>query len=90
MRKIGGIIEGLILLFIGAYAGLLILSGNYWRFLNPKFKWLTGTTAIMLMLVGAIAAFKPNKKPGLGRRYFPNPFDSAALRPFRHNSPSAD
>ena len=67
MSKIGGIIEGLILLFIGAYAGLLILSGNYWRFLNPKFTWLTAITAVVLMLVGAVAACKPNKRPSLGR-----------------------
>ncbi len=67
MKKIGGIIEGLILLSIGAYAGLLIFSGNYWRFLNPKFTWLTAITAIMLMLVGITAALKPNKKPSLAR-----------------------
>jgi hypothetical protein len=67
MGKIGGVIEGLILLVIGAYAGVLVLFGDYWRFLNPKFKWLTGLTAAMLMLVGAIAVFRPNKRPSLCR-----------------------
>jgi uncharacterized repeat protein (TIGR03943 family) len=67
MKKIGGIIEGLILLTIGAYAGLLIFSGNYWRFLNPKFIWLTAITAVILMLVGAIVVLKHNQRPSLGR-----------------------
>ena len=52
---------------IGAYAGLLVLYGNYWRFLNPKFKWLTGATAGMLIVVGMIATFKPNKQPSYFR-----------------------
>ena len=67
MKKVAGIIEGLILLVIGAYAVLLILSGNYWRFLNPKFTWLTAVTAIVLMLIGITAALKPNNKPSLAR-----------------------
>jgi hypothetical protein len=62
MRKIGGIIEGLILLVIGAYAGLLVVYGDYWRYLNPRFKWLTGLTAAMLILVATIAIFKTNKR----------------------------
>jgi uncharacterized repeat protein (TIGR03943 family) len=62
MGRIGGIIEGLILLAIGAYAGLLVIYGDYWRFLNPKFKWLTGLTAAMLILIGTIAIFKTNKR----------------------------
>ena len=61
-RKIGGIIEGLILLAIGAYAGLLVVYGDYRHYLNPKFKWLTGLTAAMLILIGTIAIFKTNKR----------------------------
>ncbi len=62
MERIGGIIEGLILLAIGAYAGLLVVYGEYGRFLNPKFKWLTGLTAAMLILLGTITLFKTNKR----------------------------
>ncbi len=62
MRRIGGIIEGLTLLVTGAYAGLLVVYGDYWRYLNPKFKWLTGFTAAMLMVIGAIAISKANKR----------------------------
>ncbi len=67
MRRIGGIIEGLILLVIGAYAGLMVVYGDYWRYLNPKFKWLTGLTAAMMILIGTIAIFKTNKRPSYFR-----------------------
>jgi uncharacterized repeat protein (TIGR03943 family) len=67
MNKIGGIIEGLILVAIGIYAGLLVLYGDYWQYLNPKFKWLTGATAAMLVLVGSVAVFKPNERPRASR-----------------------
>jgi uncharacterized repeat protein (TIGR03943 family) len=67
MKKIGGVLEGLILLVIGGYAGLLVLFGDYWRFLNPKFKWLTAATAVVLIVVGVMAALHPNKRPRLSR-----------------------
>jgi hypothetical protein len=67
MKKIGGVLEGLILLSIGIYAGLLVFFGNYWRFLNPKFKWLTAATAVALIIVGAVAACHPAKQPKLSR-----------------------
>ena len=65
MKRIGGVLEGLILLVVGAYAGLLALYGDYWRYLNPRFKWLTGLTAAMLILIGVVATFKPRKRPSL-------------------------
>ena len=48
MKKIGGVLEGLILLAIGLYAILLVFFGDYWRFLNPKFKWLTAFAAVSM------------------------------------------
>jgi hypothetical protein len=62
MKRIGGLIEGLILQAIGAYAAALVLFGDYWRFLNPKFKWLTGATAAMLFLTGTVALLNPNRR----------------------------
>jgi uncharacterized repeat protein (TIGR03943 family) len=92
MKKIGGVLEGLILLIIGAYAGLLVLYGDYWRFLNPKFKWLTAATAIMLIVVGATATLHPNKRPRLSRiivfllllRVFS--IANAGISPFHHSA----
>jgi hypothetical protein len=58
MKKIGGVLEGLILLAIGLYASLLVFFGDYWRFLNPKFKWLTALAAIALMVLGVTATMR--------------------------------
>ncbi len=59
--------EGLILLIIGCYAGSLVFGDDYWRFLNPKFKWLTGLTAAMFLATGAAAVWNPNRKTRLSR-----------------------
>lgn len=67
MKKIGGILEGLILLSIGVYAALLVFFGDYWRFLNPKFKWLTAVAAVILLGLGGVASVYPNKRPKLSR-----------------------
>ena len=67
MKRLGGIIEGLVLQAIGAYAGALVLFGDYWRFLNPKFKWLTGATAAMLLVMGTVALFHPNRRFKISR-----------------------
>jgi uncharacterized repeat protein (TIGR03943 family) len=67
MKKAGGVLEGLILLAIGIYAFLLVFFGNYWRFLNPKFKWLTAATALVLMVVGVASLLHPDKEPKLSR-----------------------
>jgi DUF1980 C-terminal domain len=67
MKKIGGVLEGLILLAIGLYASLLVFFGDYWRFLNPKFKWLTALAAIALMVLGVTATRYPTKRPKLFR-----------------------
>jgi hypothetical protein len=67
IEKTCGVLEGLIVAVIGLYMGLLVLFGDYWRFLNPKFKWLTGATAVMLIATGIVATIVPNKKPGFAR-----------------------
>lgn len=67
MKKIGGFLEGFILLATGCYALLLVCLGDYWRFLNPKFKWLTAATALTLIVVGAAAMFHRDKRPKLSR-----------------------
>ncbi len=62
MRRIAGILEGLILLATGAYASLLVVYGDYGHYLNPRFKWLTGFTAALLMVIGTLGIFKANKR----------------------------
>lgn len=62
MNRLGSIMEGLILFVLGAYGGLLVFLGDYWRYLNPKFMKLTGAAAIMLMITGVAALFNPARK----------------------------
>ncbi len=57
MSKIQTVAEGLILVLLGAYMLALVGIGDYWRFLNPKFMWLTGLTACGLLLAGGCAFY---------------------------------
>ncbi len=65
--KIGGVIEGLILLVLGCYMGFLVFSGNYWYYLNPKFMWLTAATGFMLIITGTAALLNPKQRLSLWR-----------------------
>ena len=67
MKQFAGVVEGLILVVLGCYAGWLVLGDDYWRFLNPKFKWLTGLTAAMFLATGAVAVWNPNRQARLSR-----------------------
>jgi uncharacterized repeat protein (TIGR03943 family) len=67
MKRIGAVVEGLILQAIAVYAGVLVLAGDYWRFLNPKFKWVTGTTAAVLLFTGTVAVLRPGGRPSVSR-----------------------
>ncbi|UCF01156.1 MAG: TIGR03943 family protein [Deltaproteobacteria bacterium] len=66
MKKLGGFVEGFILFALGLAMSGLVKSDNYWLYLNPKFKWLTLITGIVLMLLGLIAAVR-NRRPNLSR-----------------------
>ncbi|MGE5257711.1 MAG: hypothetical protein ACM3KE_13620 [Hyphomicrobiales bacterium] len=67
MKKIGAVVEGLILLAVAVYAGMLVLAGDYWRFLNPKFKWVTGATAAVLLFTATVAILNPDRRSSLSR-----------------------
>lgn len=67
MKKFGGVVEAIILCVLGGYAGSLVFSRNYWFYLNPKFKWLTAATAVMLMVTGTVALLHPNRRPSFSR-----------------------
>jgi DUF1980 C-terminal domain len=70
MQKIGAVVEGLLLQAIAVYVGILVLAGDYWRFLNPKFKWLTGATAVVLLFTGTAAVVNPHRRSNLSRIVF--------------------
>ncbi len=65
MKMIGGYIEGLILIVLGFYMGALVFVGGYWRYMNPRFEWLTAAAAIMFIITGGIAVLKPNRRADL-------------------------
>jgi uncharacterized repeat protein (TIGR03943 family) len=94
MSKLGGLIEGCIVVFLGVAMSALVRADNYWLYLHPKFKWLTLTAGIMLVVVGVIALWY-NRKPNLFRiviflaftsfasmgYFWPNPTSSATSGP---------
>jgi len=66
MSKIGGIIEGSIVLALGLAMSALVRADNYWLYLHPKFKWLTFPAGILLVIVGANALVY-NRRPNFSR-----------------------
>ena len=99
MKKIGGLVEGLIVLALGFAMCGLVMADNYWMYLHPKFKWLTLSTGIVLVIVGAIGALY-NRRPSLIRiiifftfgtialmgYFLPNPTPTAASGPLVETS----
>jgi uncharacterized repeat protein (TIGR03943 family) len=66
IRKTGSFIEGFILLALGGFMSALVNADNYWLYLHPKFKWLTLTAGMVLLVIGAIAVIF-NRCPSLSR-----------------------
>jgi uncharacterized repeat protein (TIGR03943 family) len=66
-EKLSGIFDGFILLAIGGFASFLIIAGNYWYYLNPKFEWLTGFTAVALIAAGVVTLVKPRRSLSISR-----------------------
>jgi hypothetical protein len=62
MKKIGGHIEGLILLALGLYLGGIIAFGDYWRYMNPRFEWISGGAVLMLIVTGGVAMLRSRHK----------------------------
>ncbi len=65
MNRIGGLLEGLLLLGMGLYMSGLCWVGDYGFFMNPKFKWLTAIAAVGLLLLGFSLLIRPNRRPSL-------------------------
>jgi uncharacterized repeat protein (TIGR03943 family) len=66
-EKLGGIFDGFVLLGIGGFASHLILARNYWYYLNPKFQWLTGLTAVMLIVTGTVTIIETKRSFSISR-----------------------
>lgn len=103
MSKLGGVIEGCIVVTLGFAMSALVSADNYWLYLHPKFKWLTLTAGIILVLVGAIALLY-NRSPNLFRiviflafttfasmgYFWPNPTSSATSGPLEQEASSKE
>ncbi len=60
-------LDGAAMTGLGAFMGWLVFFGNYWMFLNPKFKAVTLAAACLLLLLGGYALVRPVTRPSLGR-----------------------
>lgn len=67
LRRLADRADGLAMLALAAFMGWLALAGNYWMYLNPKFKPVTLAAAVVLAVLGAYAAARPVTRPSLGR-----------------------
>ena len=67
LRRLASRTDGLAMLALAGFMGWLALAGNYWMYLNPKFKPITLAAAIVLAVLGGYAAARPVTRPKLGR-----------------------
>lgn len=67
LRRLASRTDGLAMLALAGFMGWLALAGNYWMYLNPKFKPVTLAAAIVLAVLGAYAAARSVTRPNLGR-----------------------
>lgn len=88
MKKLGGFFEGFILFTLGLAMSGLVTSDKYWLYLNPKFKWLTLTTGIILMLLGLTAVIR-NRRPDLSRTVVFLVFGAIASIGYLRQNPTA-
>ncbi|WP_300154183.1 DUF1980 domain-containing protein [Solidesulfovibrio sp.] len=60
-------IDGAAWLLMAGFMAWLPLAGDYWMFLNPKFKPVTLAAAAVLAVLAAYALWRPVSRPSLGR-----------------------
>ena len=66
-RQVWRRLDGLAWLAMAGFLAWLVLAGNYWMYLNPRFKPLTLAAAAALAVFGGYAAWRPVSRPSLGR-----------------------
>lgn len=64
---LAGRLDGLAMTGLACFMGWLVLWGDYWLYLNPKFKPVTLAAAVLLAVLGAYATLRPVSRPSLGR-----------------------
>lgn len=62
MKRLYGVLEAVMLLVVGSGALWLALSANYTLLMNPKFRWLTLTGAILVLGMGVVALISGQKR----------------------------
>jgi len=67
LRRLASRTDGIAMLALAGFMGWLALAGNYWMYLNPKFKPVTLAAAVVLGVLGAYAAARPVARPNIGR-----------------------
>jgi len=58
-RKLPGLVEAACLVGLAGFLVYLLLAGNYWMYLNPKFKGLSWAAAAALGSLGLYSAVRP-------------------------------
>lgn len=58
VKNLGAKIEGLLLAGLGLVMASYVFGGIYWYFMNPKFQWVTGSAAVLLIALGVFRFFQ--------------------------------
>jgi len=66
-RALAARLDGAAMLALAGFLGWLVLFGDYWMYLNPRFKPVTLAAAAVLAVLGGYAALRPVSRPRLGR-----------------------
>ena len=57
-------LEGLAVAGLGLFMLVMAFGQDYWMLLNPKFRWLTGSSGGLLLLVGLAVALAAGRRAG--------------------------
>ena len=60
-------LDGLAMTALAGFLAWLVLAGNYWMYLNPRFRPVTLSAAAVLAVLGLYASWRPVSRPSLGR-----------------------
>lgn len=58
-RKLPGLVEAACLLALAGFLAYLLMAGNYWMYLNPRFQALSWAAAAVLAVLGAYSLARP-------------------------------